>query len=145
MPTPIAVALDLPALPESTLEQPPAHLGEPGRTIWRRVAQHCKTWLAESDLDALRLLAENADRRGELMARLANDGYVLYTDKGYAYQHPAAGMLLQTETEMRKWMALLGLTPADRSKLGVAEVKARTALEDLAHKRREHLAKVGRG
>jgi P27 family predicted phage terminase small subunit len=113
--------------------------------LWRRIAQHCRSWLAESDLDALRLLAECADRRGELMARLANDGWVLYTDKGYAYQHPAAGMLLQTETEMRKWMALLGLTPADRSRLGVAEVKARSALEELASRRREHLAKVGRG
>lgn len=113
--------------------------------MWTRVATHCRSWIAESDLDALRLLAEAADRRAELMARLANDGWVLYTDKGYAYAHPAAGMLNTTEGEMRKWIALLGLTPADRSKLGVAEVKARTALEELAARRTAHLDRVRNG
>jgi P27 family predicted phage terminase small subunit len=71
------------------------------------------------------------DRRDELVARLANDGWVLYTDKGYAYQHPAAGMLATLEDQIRKWLSLLGLTPADRSRLGVAEVKARSKLEEM--------------
>jgi P27 family predicted phage terminase small subunit len=140
-PLPMVIAA-LPPLSTPTIQDAPSSLGEAGRALWVRVAQHARTWVSESDLEALRLLAEAADRRAELMARLANDGWVLYTDKGYAYQHPLAGLLQQTETEMRRWMATLGLTPSDRSKLGVAEVKARSALEELAARRTAHLDKA---
>jgi P27 family predicted phage terminase small subunit len=125
-----------------TISEPPEHLGKDGAAVWTRVAEFAAGWVGNSDLEALRMLAEAADRRAHLAERLATDGWVLLTDKGYAYSHPAAGMLATTETEMRKWMSVLGLTPADRSKLGVAEVKARSALEELAIKRREHLDKT---
>ena len=142
LPVPLAA---LPPVASRTISDPPANLGEAGSAIWRRVAEYAVSWVGNSDLEALRLLAEAADRRAELVARLADDGWVLFTDKGYAYSHPAAGMLATTETEMRKWMSVLGLTPADRSKLGVAEVKARSALEELAIKRREHLDRAKQG
>jgi P27 family predicted phage terminase small subunit len=95
--------------------------------------------LAESDVSAVLLLAEAMDKRSELMVRLQSDGWVLYTDKGYAYAHPAAGQLQAVTEEVRKWMSSLGLTPADRSRLGVAEVKAKSALQELAVKREAHL------
>ena len=126
----------------SAIVAPPEHLGAAGKEIWQRVAEYANTWVGNSDLAALRLLAEAADRRAHLMERLAADGWTLLTDKGYAYAHPAAGMLATTETEMRKWMSVLGLTPADRSKLGVAEVKARSALEELAIRRQQHVNKA---
>ena len=142
LPEPIAA---IQPVASRTISDPPANLGDAGSAIWRRVAEYAVSWVGNSDLEALRLLAEAADRRAELVARLADDGWVLFTDKGYAYSHPAAGMLATTETEMRKWMSVLGLTPADRSKLGVAEVKARSALEELAIKRREHLDRAKQG
>jgi len=65
------------------------------------------------------------------LATLAEQGWVLYTDRGYAYLNPAAGALSTTETQLTKWMSLLGLTPSDRGRLGVAEVKAQSALERI--------------
>lgn len=139
VPQPISTLAALPPVTPSTLDEPPAHLGPAGADTWRRVAAHCRSWLAESDLGAVQMLAEAMDKRSDLMARLQSEGWVLYTDKGYAYAHPAAGQLQAVTEEARKWMAALGLTPADRSRLGVAEVKARSALEELAAKREAHL------
>lgn len=112
-----------------TLEPPPT-LGHEGTQEWRHVLNVCP-WIGPSDLTNLRLYCEALDRRSALLAMLAEHGWVLFTDKGYAYQSPAAGALATTEAQLTKWMNLLGLTPADRGRLGVAEVKAQSALERI--------------
>lgn len=43
---------------------------------------------------------------------------------------------LELLKEFRSCLSLLGLTPTDRSRLGVAEVKARSKLEELMDRRR---------
>jgi P27 family predicted phage terminase small subunit len=142
VPQPITTIAALPPAMPASLDQPPTHLGPAGTETWQRVVVHCRSWLAESDLGAVQLLAEAMDKRADLMARLQSEGWTLYTEKGYAYAHPAAGQLQAVTEEARKWMQSLGLTPADRSRLGVAEVKARSALQELAAKRDAHLRKT---
>jgi P27 family predicted phage terminase small subunit len=121
---PVAVTLD-----------PPDTLGAEGAYEWRLVLGACR-WISTSDLRLLRLYCEALDRRSDLLAECASQGYVLYTDKGYAYQNPAVGALQTTEVQISKWLSLLGLTPSDRTRLGVAEVKAKTTLEELAERKR---------
>jgi P27 family predicted phage terminase small subunit len=118
-------------LPEIDHSAVPPHLGPGGADLWVMIAEYASKWLAPSDLPSLLLLCELEDRRHELMATLQNDGWVLYTDKMYAYQHPAAGMLASSETQMVKLFSLLGLTPADRTKMGLAEVRAQSKLQQL--------------
>lgn len=113
---------------------PPDTLGDEGAREWRHVLAHCR-WISPSDVRTLRLYCEALDRRNELMAEIASQGHVLYTDKGYAYLNPAVGAVQTTEVQITKWLSLLGLTPSDRSRLGVAEVKATSTLETLAAKR----------
>jgi hypothetical protein len=48
-----------------------------------------------------------------------------------------SGMLSTVETEIFKLLCQLGLTPVDRSKMGVAEVKARTKLEEIIQNKNE--------
>lgn len=43
---------------------------------------------------------------------------------------------IATVKELRSCLSLLGLSPSDRSRLGVAEVKARSKLEELMDRRR---------
>ncbi|MEV6046047.1 phage terminase small subunit P27 family [Streptomyces xanthochromogenes] len=112
----------------------PGHLGPAGGAVWRLVTEQCK-WLAETDRPALVMLCEKFDRRQDFMARLESDDPVLYTDKGYAYPNPLVGMLSTLETDLAKLMAALGLTPTDRTRMGVAEVKAKTALEELLERK----------
>jgi hypothetical protein len=43
--------------------------------------------------------------------------------------------LLETEKLIQTSLSLLGFTPSDRSKLGLAEVKAKSKLEELMERR----------
>lgn len=108
----------------------PEHLSEAGQKMWLDV-QAVAPWLANSDAIILTELCEKMDRKNELAARWEVAEPVLYTDKGYAYPNPLYKMLLNIEAEIIKALSLLGLTPTDRTKLGVAEVKARGKLEEL--------------
>jgi phage terminase small subunit len=67
----------------------------------------------------------------QIQDQLKPEQFILFTDKGYAYQNPLFGMLSTVQGDIVKNLSLLGLTPSDRSKLGVAEVKARGKLEEL--------------
>ena len=112
------------------LALPPETLGEAGLEKWHTIHSACP-WLGESDREALVLYCEKADRHAEMVEKLQNTDYVLLTDKGYSYANPLVGMISAIETEMAKLQSLLGLTPADRSRLGLAEVKAASTLEKL--------------
>jgi len=112
----------------------PAHLSDPMKQLWDDIRERA-SWIAETDASSLQLLCEKFDRRSELQAKLQASDYVLYTDKGYAYANPLVGMLSTVETEIFKILGSLGLTPSDRSRLGVAEVKRASALDELIAKR----------
>jgi P27 family predicted phage terminase small subunit len=88
-------------------------------------------WLAETDRATLLLVCEMWDRRADLMTRLASSDPVLYTDKGYAYANPIVGMLSTIEKDIARLFGVLGFTPADRTRMGLAEVKAQTKLAEL--------------
>lgn len=82
-------------------------------------------WISEPDrLALLPLLAEAWDERKRLLVN------PVYT--------PAfVSRLGQLERNLTTWLSLLGLTPTDRSRLGVAEVKARSKLEEIRARRAE--------
>lgn len=111
----------------------PAHLGPEGRRMYERVTAGA-VWLAESDSPTLELLCEKVDRLAGFRRLLAESSAVLYTDKGYAYAHPVVGMISTTENEISKLFSALGLTPTDRTRMGLAEVKARNAFEEMLAK-----------
>jgi P27 family predicted phage terminase small subunit len=125
-----ATVIALPPVADDT----PTQLGPAGRAVWELVTEQCK-WLAETDRPALVMLCEKFDRRNDFIARLESSDPVLYTDKGYAYANPLVGMLSTIETEIAKLLGALGLTPADRTRMGVAEVKAKSKLEELLERR----------
>ena len=133
-PLPAPLAIIPPA--DAASREVPEQLGDEGARMWRMALSYAP-WLASSDMTNLRLICEALDRRSLLLAELESQGYVLYTDKGYAYLNPAQGALATTEAQITKWLSLLGLTPADRSRLGVAEVKARSKLEELRERREQ--------
>jgi len=112
----------------------PAHLSESAQILWNDIRDRA-IWVAETDAPLLLMLCEKFDRRSELLAKLQSSDHVLYTDKGYAYANPLVGMISTIENEVFKILSSLGLTPSDRSRLGVAEVKRVSALDELIAKR----------
>lgn len=120
---------------------PPSSLQATGIDEWERTLRTCP-WIAESDLGALRIQCELLDRRASIIEEIfgseANAGpapLLMETSTGYAYSNPLLISLLKVEDQLAKWTSLLGKTPSDRSRLGVAEVKAQSKLEDLASRR----------
>lgn len=108
-------------LPVST--PAPEHLGDAGKALFGLILCECEGWLGLGDQAIVIQLCESADRHAGLLERLRHEGDVLHTVDGYAYPHPAAGMVASLDAQMTRWFSLLGLTPADRSRLGLVQAK----------------------
>jgi hypothetical protein len=98
-------------------------------------------WVGTTDKPLLGLLADALDERRTIRTALyrtppsdldpkALMGWFATTRKD----------LRDLEKQITQWLSLLGLTPTDRTRLGVAEVKARSTLEELADRREARLA-----
>ena len=124
------------SLPRASELGVPDGLGPIASEAWQRIVEYAGAWIAVSDRDALTMLVRYIEFLAGLEARIQVDGPVLYTDKGYAYAHPAVGMRTSAEESIRKWMNHLGLTPSDRAKLGIAMVESQSKVD----KYRERLA-----
>jgi hypothetical protein len=115
----------LPAVNE--VPQPSRKLFEYGQELWDRVWTMGHTWLSYStDLDLLLIVCEQLDERAKLRTLVWNNGR---TDERKA--------LRQLEKQIVENLSLLGFTPTDRSRLGIAEVKKLSKLEALRDKYKE--------
>jgi hypothetical protein len=103
----------------------PEGLGAEGLALWEKAWDYAITWLSpSSDLQAI----ENA-------ARLADD-VALARKKYRATLESADGRLLvQINKSFVDALSTLGFDPTARSRLGVAEVKAISAIDKLLAKR----------
>ena len=113
----------------------PSTLGSDGAEAWLHIMGCAGKWLAESDAPLLLMLCESYDRRAFLLRILSDEGWSIVTDKGYPYRHPLVQVVSDLEKQMTSHMSLLGLSPSDRARLGLAEVKAASTLERLQAKR----------
>lgn len=127
----VATVVSLPQLQPSA----PKTLGSDGTEAWLHIMACAGKWLADSDAPLLLMLCESYDRRAFLLRILSDEGWSIVTDKGYPYRHPLVQVLSDLEKQMTSHMSLLGLSPSDRSRLGLAEVKAASTLERLQAKR----------
>lgn len=116
----------------------PLHLSDAGAKMWFDV-RSMAPWIANTDGKLLTELCEKMDKKYELREKLAATDYVLFTDKGYAYANPLFGMLNTVEGDIVKLLSLLGLTPVDRSKLGVAEVTTKGKLAQLLEQQNKNV------
>lgn len=128
----LPVVVGLPAVPGAFVR--PDSLGAAGTEFWDRATEFCASWLRSSDVALLTMTAEALDRRAYFLSVLANDGWHVVTDKGYPYKHPLVGPLAELELQIGRWLGQLGMTPTDRTRLGVAEVKAVSKLEELRNR-----------
>lgn len=115
--TPLPMAEEIPAFPEN--------LGEAGKELWTRAWAQAITWLSpHSDMNAI----ENAARLADTLAVARNK---------YHNTFEAADLraLVQINKAYTDSLSALGFDPVSRSKLGVAEVKRVSALDQLLAKR----------
>lgn len=121
------------ALPSGTLELPrAAETPEPhrpllkyGQELWDKVWDAGVNWISpNTDIELLLMTCEMVDERWNLRVK------VMQTDDARLRRG-----LRDLDRLIVSNLSLLGFTPSDRSKLGVAEVKAQTKLEELMAKK----------
>lgn len=93
-------------------------------------------WIGTTDqLAVLRMVRDGWDRRRNLLAYINENGssYPSSSEKGGDrwYPRPEVAELRDLEKQITLWLSSLGLDPASRGRLGVAEVKAQSALERI--------------
>jgi hypothetical protein len=102
--------------------QPLRPLGDAGRNLWDAIYLKAGLWISNrTDTEFLQMVCEQQDRRIWLMERIQSD-----PDNWRLMRQ-----LHDLEVMISNNMGRLGLTPADRTKLGYAEVKRRSKLEEL--------------
>lgn len=112
----------------SAVPEPLKPLSGSGLDLWDRTWQRGFSWLsANTDVQLLQMVCEQLDERDVLRA------YVM--DNIEAWHERSA--LRELEKSIRSNLSLLGFTPTDRMKLGVAEVKVESKMELLKRRREE--------
>jgi P27 family predicted phage terminase small subunit len=102
----------------------------PGAGRWRRIWGEC-TWLSpQTDLDVVTRLCEQEDLYAGMKAALADEGFYVTGSMGQKRTNPLLGDLRATADQMLKLEKEIGLTPAARGSMGVAEVKGSGVVEN---------------
>lgn len=113
----------------------PVSLGPAGKEMWATMNASAH-WLGESDSPTMMVLCDKVDRRDMVMKRLETEPLVIQPDNGSRpVTNPLVHQLDQLEKDIVGLLSLLGLTPTDRSRLGLAEVKKQSTLEKLRAQR----------
>jgi hypothetical protein len=97
-----------------------------GKQLWDSVFAEGELWVSgRTDAHFLMLTCEQLDRREQLKAEIAE------TNDWHLYKQ-----LNDLERMIASNLGLLGFTPADRTRLGLAEVKRQSKLEEMMARRR---------
>lgn len=120
---------ELQELPRVTgIPEPPRPLLKPGRELWDRIWQLGANWINyEGDAEILLMTCEMVDERWNLRIKAMNTD-----DMAMGRRVDRLSGLIKEN------LSALGLTPTDRTRLGVARVKTATKLEDLIARANNH-------
>ena len=123
-------------LPEATLMveggyvQPFRPLEFAGAQLWEAAMKAGENWIARnSDTQLLMLTCEQLDRREQLRTLIAE------TQEWRLYKQ-----LNDLERLITANLSLLGFSPSDRTRLGLAEVKTQSKLEELMERKAQRVA-----
>jgi hypothetical protein len=111
---------------EGGFREPLRPLGEAGQQLWDEIYMVGGMWISpQSDTQLLQMTCELLDRREILREEFLAD----------PTERKVNMSLLETEKLIQTSLSLLGFTPSDRSRLGLAQVKAKSKLEELMDRR----------
>jgi hypothetical protein len=107
------------------IPDPPRPLGPGGTQLWTRAWLAARSWLSpQTDVETLLMVCEPVDERIALRITVLRDGV--------AEDRKA---LRDLDKQVLNGLSILGFTPTDRARLGLAEVKAISTLERLKQQR----------
>jgi hypothetical protein len=105
--------------------QPHQPLQWAGQLLWDRVFGVGKTWVAESDVELVLITCKQLDRQVELESLWQADKSDFHVMR----------QLLELEKEIVSNLGKLGMTVDARARLGLAEIKVKSAYESMMAER----------
>lgn len=119
----------------------PRNLSADARREWKRVSRELLGvgLLTKVDRAALAAYCQAWGTWLEAERKLQEDGRVLVTDKGYAYQSPWVGIANAAVDQMRRFACEFGMTPASRTRIHVEKKERELSLAEVL------FAEVGNG
>lgn len=108
----------------------PASLGATGAAVWAELWQaNAAAYNQVTDRHVVERYCSLLDRREELLAVIAREGWIDVGSKGQVIQNPAARILADCEAKLVPLEDRLGLNPEARLRLGTAAVEHRSKLD----------------
>lgn len=111
--------------------EPVRALGRVGRAMWDSAWENAGAWLARTDMETLQLVCEQLDERSILRAQVLSGERGLDGKPTGVADWRARLALRQLDVQILAGLSVLGFTPTDRSRLGVAEVARVDKLDQL--------------
>lgn len=110
------------ALPSAYgIPEPHRPLNKPGLELWESIWGMAQNWLSPAtDREILLMTCELLDERWNLRIKVLRDN-----------RPEERKALRELDRQLVANLSLLGFSPTDRSRLGIAEVKRQSKLEDL--------------
>jgi P27 family predicted phage terminase small subunit len=123
--------------------EPPYPLEVTGQYYWVQTWSAGKSWLSpDVDLQIVYDICANRDECARIQDEIEKLPARFYETKaGQLVTHPLITQLRALETQRTAWMAAIGFSPADRARLGLAEVRIADELDALNEKRRQREAR----
>jgi hypothetical protein len=122
-----ALVVALPAA--EVIPEPTRPLGTYGTQFWERVWQYGIHWISPStDFEVMMMTAELIDERWGLRAKVMKSLVAEHTTSEASRDRRA---LRELDRLIDSHLSQLGLTPADRTRLGYAEVKRMSKIAEL--------------
>lgn len=106
-------------------QQPHQPLDWAGQQLWDRVFRAGKTWVANTDVEALMIVCKQLDRQVMLESKVQEDPNDFHLLR----------QLLELEKAIMSGLGQLGFTVDSRSRLGLAEIKAESMFQKLMSER----------
>jgi len=101
--------------------EPLRELEQAGQQLWDSVFNYAELWISpRTDVHLLQMTCEQLDRREQIKQAIAS------SEDWHLFKQ-----LNDLERLVSSNLGLLGFTPSDRSRLGLAEIKAKSRLQEL--------------
>jgi len=118
---------------------PPAHLRDDGARMWDEIMSVAQ-WVSVTDQKTLVELCELVQNRTDMHERVKADGLVLVAPNGAYQAHPLLSHIRDVSKQIHGLMSLFGLTPADRTRIGLGEVQRVSKLDALRKQQQQKQA-----
>ena len=117
---------------DGELPEPPATLSEFGRAYWLMFWDAGRRHLSEKhDAALIERLCIGFDQVARIEAWLGTDvtKWFYETANGQLVTHPLIKQKGELNAQLTAWLSLLGFTPSDRARLGLAEIRVANELD----------------